>query len=482
MLFAISPREQNIFKIIQKAGSSLDQDTYIVGGFVRDRLLNRPCTDIDIVTVGDGIKLANEVAGYLRPIPRITIYKRFGTAMLRHNEFEIEFVGARKESYRPDSRKPAVESGTLEDDQNRRDFTINALAVSLNLENYGEIIDPFKGLRDLEAKILRTPLEPGRTFSDDPLRMMRAIRFSSQLNFSIEEETYRAISLFRNRINIVSQERITVEINKILESHQPSIGFRGLFDTGLLHIIFPQLAALQGTEIRQGIGHKDNFYHTLQVVDNLAAKSKKIWLRWAALLHDIAKPVTKRFDPEHGWTFHGHEAVGAAMVPKIFKKLRLPLDQKMKYVQKLVRLHLRPISLTQENITDSAVRRLLVDAGDDLDDLMLLCEADITSRNPKRVQNYLANYRMVRESLKVVEEKDQLRNWQPPISGEMIMDTFEIKPSRDVGTIKQAIREAILDGEIENNFESAFNFMLEKGAELGLRAKQRSTKNSEIKK
>jgi poly(A) polymerase len=468
MIFAITEEEQAIFRTIQKAAIRLGVPTYVVGGFVRDRLLARETKDLDIVCVGDGIRLANEVAGYLRPIPRVTIYKRFGTAMLRHLDREIEFVGARKESYRSDSRKPAVEQGSLEDDQNRRDFTINALAVSLNQDDYGQIIDPFNGLMDLEEKIIKTPLEPGRTFSDDPLRMMRAIRFSTQLDFRICDETLRAISRYRNRIDIVSQERITVELTKILECPKPSKGFRLLFQTGLLHLIFPELAALEGVEIVDGIGHKDNFYHTLQVVDNLAVKSNNIWLRWAALLHDIAKPPTKRFDEKTGWTFHGHEALGAAMIPRIFRKLKLPLDHKMKYVQNLVRLHLRPISLTRENITDSALRRLLFEAGHDIDDLMLLCQADITSKNPAKVGRYLANYELVKQSLREIEEKDKLRNWQPPISGEIIMETFKIKPSKEVGILKNAIREAILDGQIANNYDEAFAFMLKKAKELGL--------------
>lgn len=468
MIFAITEEEQRIFKIIQKAAISLGVPTFVVGGYVRDRLLARETKDLDIVCVGDGIRLASEVAGYLRPIPRVTVYKRFGTAMLRHLDREIEFVGARKESYRSDSRKPSVENGSLEDDQNRRDFTINALAVSLNEDDYGQIIDPFNGLVHLEEKIIKTPLEPGRTFSDDPLRMMRAIRFSAQLDFQISEETLKAISKYRNRIDIVSQERITVEINKILLCQRPSKGFRLLFQTGLLQIIFPELAALEGVEIINGIGHKDNFYHTLQVLDNLAPKSSNIWLRWAALLHDIAKPPTKRFDDKAGWTFHGHEALGAAMVPRIFRKLKLPLDHKMKYVQNLVRLHLRPISLTNENITDSALRRLLFEAGDDIDDLMLLCEADITSKNPGKVGRYLLNYELVKKSLREIEEKDRLRNWQPPISGEIIMKTFKISPSKEVGILKNAIREAILDGQIPNSYDEAYAFMLQKGNELGL--------------
>ena len=471
MIFAITREDQEVFNLIRMAASRMGVAAYVVGGYVRDRLLARESKDLDIVCLGSGIDLAREVAGYLRPIPRVTVYKRFGTAMLRHADREIEFVGARKESYRPDSRKPTVETGSLEDDQNRRDFTINALAVSLNDGSYGEIIDPFHGLQHLEEKLLKTPLEPGKTFSDDPLRMMRAIRFSAQLHFRIEEETLKAISLYRNRINIVSQERVTVELTKILQSDKPSVGFRLLFKTGLLELIFPQLAALQGVEVINGIGHKDNFYHTLQVLDNVACKSRNLWLRWAALLHDIAKPPTKRFDDQAGWTFHGHEALGAAMVPRIFRKMRLPLDHKMKYVQKLVRLHLRPISLSKEDITDSAIRRLLFEAGEDIDDLMLLCEADITSKNPQRVKRYLENYQLVREKMKEVEEKDKLRNWQPPISGDMIMKTFGIGPSKAVGEIKSAIREAILDGVIPNEFDAAYAFMIEEAGKRNLSPK-----------
>ena len=472
MVFDIKTEERKIFQLIMEAAQELESPAYVVGGYVRDRLLGRESKDMDIVCVGSGIELAQQIAGKLRPIPRVVVYKRFGTAMLKHNDLEIEFVGARKESYQYNSRKPFVESGSLEDDQNRRDFTINALAASLNPENFGEIIDPFGGLHHLEDKIIRTPLEPSKTFSDDPLRMMRAIRFATQLGFTIVPETLEAISRYRKRISIVSKERITTELEKILRSDEPSIGFKLLFDTGLLAIIFPEMAALQGVDIINGKGHKDNFYHTLEVVDNLCRNTQNVWLRWAAVLHDIAKPPTKRFHQKQGWTFHGHEALGAAMVPRIFKRLRLPLDHKMKYVQKLVRLHLRPISLTKDNITDSAIRRLLFDAGDDIDDLMMLCEADITSKNPKKVRRYLENYELVRKSLKEIEEKDQIRNWQPPITGEVIMETFGIKPSRPVGTIKDAIREAILDGIIENDKDVAFQYMLKKGAELGLYPKE----------
>ena len=468
MVFNIEKREQKIFAVIQAAAEELAYPAYVVGGYVRDRLLARPSKDMDIVCVGSGIQLAQAVAKRLHPRPRVTTYKRFGTAMLKHEGIEVEFVGARKESYRSDSRKPIVEEGSLADDQNRRDFTINALAVSLNENNYGAIIDPFDGLEHLEQKKIITPLEPGKTFSDDPLRMMRAIRFATQLGFYIEEHTLEAIAKFRNRIKIISQERIATELNKILLSPKPSIGFKLLFDTGLLELILPELAAMHGVEVKNGIGHKDNFYHTLQVVDQLAPKSDHLWLRWAALLHDIAKPVTKRFDKEQGWTFHGHEAVGAAMVPRIFRRLRLPMDQKMKFVQKMVQLHQRPIALTKENITDSAVRRILFEAGDDIDQLMQLCEADITSKNEKRVQRYLRNYEYLRQRLQEVEEKDHLRNWQPPITGELIMETFSIAPSREVGVIKNAIREAILDGDIPNEYEAAFAFMMKKAEEMGI--------------
>lgn len=469
MVFQIQSYERKIFQLISEAAGTLGFPVYVVGGYVRDRLLARPSKDMDIVCVGDGIKLAQEVATRLRPVPRVSVYPRFGTAMLRHGDMEIEFVGARKESYRHDSRKPAVENGTLEDDQNRRDFTINALAVSLNEDNFGTIIDPFNGLLHLEQKCIKTPLEPGRTFSDDPLRMLRAIRFATQLDFTIDPLTLQAISAYKERIKIVSMERVSTELNKIVAAAKPSTGFKLLFDTGLLSVFFPEMTALYGVEKRQGKGHKDNFYHTLEVLDKLSQNTQNLWLRWGAILHDIAKPNTKRFDTEQGWTFHGHEVVGANMVPRIFQRLKLPLDHKMKYVQKLVLLHLRPISLTKENITDSAIRRLLVDAGDDLEDLMMLCRADITSKNPAKVTRYLENYELVQERLAEVEAKDHLRNWQPPISGEIIMDTFHISPSKEVGIIKTAVREAILDGVVENAFEPAFAYMLEQGAKLGLK-------------
>lgn len=468
MVFNIKPYERKIFDLIKECSIELGYPTYVVGGYVRDRLLARESKDMDIVCVGSGIELAQQLCSKLRPIPRITVFKRFGTAMIKHKDLEIEFVGARKESYSQNSRKPAVEDGNLEDDQNRRDFTINALAVSLNEENFGEIIDPFNGLHHLEMKMIKTPLDPGKTFSDDPLRMMRGIRFSCQLGFTIEENTLASISKFKNRIKIISKERIISEIEKILASDIPSIGFKHLFDTGLLELIFPEMAQLHGVDFIDGKGHKDNFYHTLEVVDNISRNTTNIWLRWAAVFHDIAKPPTKRFNKETGWTFHGHEALGAIMVPKIFKRLKLPLDHKMKYVQKLVRLHLRPISLTKENITDSAIRRLLFEAGEDIDDLMTLCRADITSKNRNKVKRYLENYELVQAQLIEIEEKDKLRNWQPPITGEHIMKTFNIGPCREVGVIKDAIREAILDGNIQNEFEEAHEFMIKKAKEINL--------------
>jgi tRNA nucleotidyltransferase/poly(A) polymerase len=457
-----------VFKIIAEATDHLGMDAYVIGGFVRDIILDRPCKDIDVVAIGSGIALAKEVASVIGPNTKVSVFKNFGTAMLRYEDYEIEFVGARKESYNRESRKPIVEDGTLEDDQNRRDFTINALAISLNKDSLGEILDPFNGLNDIENKILKTPLDPIETYSDDPLRMMRAIRFSTQLNFEIEAESLKAIKDNRQRIRIVSQERIIDELNKIILSPTPSIGFKHLFNTGLLEIIFPEMAELHGVEFIGDKGHKDNFYHTIQVLDNICPNTNNLWLRWAAIMHDIAKPPTKRFDPTHGWTFHGHEDKGAKMVPGIFKKLKLPLDQKMKYVQKLVRLHLRPIALVKDEVSDSAIRRLLYEAGEDIDDLMTLCNADITSKNKEKVKKYLQNFKLVEEKLKEVEAKDQLRNWQPPISGEVIMNAFNIKPCREVGLIKDAIREAILDGELDNNYDDAYQFMLKQAQEIGL--------------
>lgn len=459
----------SIFNEISNVADHMQQETYVIGGYVRDLFLKRPSKDIDIVTVGSGIELAKEVARKIKPRPSVNIFKNFGTAMIKSGELELEFVGARKESYRMNSRKPLVENGTIEDDQNRRDFTINALALGLNQNNYGELVDPFNGINDLKNKIIRTPLNPSVTFSDDPLRMMRAVRFSTQLGFQIHTEALQAISKNRQRIKIISAERISEELNKIMLSKTPSVGFILLEETGLLQIIFPELQAMKGVDIVNGVAHKDNFYHTLKVLDRIAPHTDNLWLRWAALLHDIAKPATKKFIEGQGWTFHSHNFVGKKMIPQIFRRLKLPLNEKMKFVQKIVELHMRPIVLSEDVVTDSAVRRLLFETGDDIDDLMTLCEADITSKNPAKVKRHLKNFQIVREKLKEIEEKDAIRNFQPPVSGEIIMNTFEIPPSREVGIIKDTIKEAILEGEIKNNFREAYDLMLKKGAELGLK-------------
>jgi poly(A) polymerase len=523
MQIRCSRQESAILEKIASAASQLSIKAWLIGGFVRDKILERPTTDVDmdIVCVGDGIELAKATAALFNPAPKVNFFKTFGTAQFNihrnivgdntnngtgdktnnaggesmasegtgngnrsmvseetgHGDtsygfFDIEFVGARKESYLPASRKPEVQAGTLEDDQQRRDFTINALAISLNKENFGELLDPFNGMSDIEQKIIRTPMEPDRTFSDDPLRMLRAIRFATQLGFTIEQSTFNGIKENVHRLSIVSKERIADELNKIVNSQKPSTGFDLLYKSGLLKQFFPEMVDLAGAEYIDGHGHKDNFYHTLQVLDNVAAVSSDTWLRWAAIFHDIAKPLTKRFEEGHGWTFHGHEVVGGRMVPSLFGKLKLPQNDKMRFVRKLVELHLRPISLTKENITDSAIRRLLFDAGEDFDSLMILCEADITSKNKQKVKRYLDNFRMVRERCKEVEEKDHVRNWQPPVTGEKIMELFGLPPSKPVGILKDALKEAMLDGLIPNTYEAALSFIREKGEELGLQIKE----------
>ncbi len=452
------PLEHSVFKTLSEIAEEEGVEAYVIGGYVRDLLLHRPSKDIDVVVHGSGIALAEKAAERLGGL-HVSVFKNFGTAMFRYKGMEVEFVGARRESYRADSRKPIVEEGSIDDDQKRRDFTINALAISLNRADYGELIDPFGGVEHLEQRIIRTPLEPGITFSDDPLRMMRAVRFASQLNFRIEENTLRALSECAFRLPIISMERIMDEFNKIMLSPEPSKGISLLEETGLLKQFFPELVALKGVEHVNGVGHKDNFYHTLAVVDGVALYSEDLWLRWAALLHDIGKPVTKKFSPAQGWTFYGHNHTGERMVPKIFARLKLPQNEKMKYVQKLVNLHMRPIVLSEEIVTDSAVRRLLFDAGDDIDDLMTLAEADITSKNEEKVKRFLENFKIVRRKLKEVEEKDSIRNFQPPISGEEIIATFNLPPCRAIGDIKNAIKEAILDGVIGNNYEEAREYM-----------------------
>ncbi len=463
-----------IFQLVGNVADDLGLETYVVGGYVRDMILKRPSKDIDFVCVGSGIELARAVARALDKPNKVNVFKNFGTANIRFGDYELEFVGARKESYRADSRKPIVEDGSLEDDQQRRDFTINALAIGLNKANYGKLIDPFNGVADMKRKIIRTPQDPSITFSDDPLRMMRAIRFAAQLNFDIAPETFDGIVSNQERIGIVSQERITDELNKIILTRKPSYGFKLLYHAGLLQRIFPEFIELKGVETINGQSHKDNFYHTLQVLDNTAERSDDLWLRWAAILHDIAKPATKRYHKKHGWTFHGHEDRGARMVPNIFRKMKLPMNDRMKYVQKLVKLHLRPIALVKDDITDSAVRRLLFEAGDDVEDLMKLCKADVTSKNDSRVKKYMANFKKVEKRMRMVEENDQIRNFQPPVTGEDIMRAFDIRPDRVIGEIKEQIKEAILEGEIPNERNAAWDLMLELGKARGLEVNRKN--------
>ena len=463
--------EADIFKQISATADELGLECYVVGGYVRDIFLQRPSKDIDVVVVGSGIVVAEALGKRLGRGSHLSVFKNFGTAQVKFRGTEVEFVGARKESYTHDSRKPVVENGTLEDDQNRRDFTINALAVCLNKDRFGELVDPFDGIGDLKERTIRTPLDPDVTFSDDPLRMMRCIRFATQLNFYIDDDTFEALGRNRERISIISRERIADELNKIILSPAPSKGFIDLDRSGLLELIFPELVALQGVETRNGRGHKDNFYHTLEVLDNISKKTDNLWLRWAALLHDIGKPQTKRWEPRLGWTFHNHNFIGAKMVPELFRKMKLPMNEKMKYVQKLVGLHMRPIVIADEEVTDSAVRRLLFEAGDDIDDLMTLCEADITSKNRERKQRFLDNFQLVRRKLKDLEEKDRIRNFQPPVSGEEIMQTFGLPPCQQVGVLKAAIKDAILDGVIPNEHEAAHAFMMQRAQKMGLTPK-----------
>lgn len=470
--FTILNLERNInhkvIKEIAAKAKEINLETYIIGGYVRDIIIERDSKDIDIVTLGSGIELAKEVASSLNPKMKVSVFKTYGTAQFVYQDTEVEFVGARKESYNRESRNPVVEDGSLVDDQNRRDFTINALAISLNAENYGELIDPFGGLADIEQKVIRTPLDPEITFDDDPLRMMRAIRFATQLNFKIEEKTLEAISKYSNRIKIITRERIADELNKIIMAPKPSIGFKLLEKTGLLQLIFPELQKMKGIDVVNGVAHKDNFFHTLAVLDRIVPNTNNLWLRWSALLHDIAKPMTKKFHENIGWTFHGHNHIGSKIIPRIFKRMKLPLNDKMKFVQKMVNLHMRPIVLSEEEVTDSAIRRLLFEAGDDIDELMTLCEADITSKNEAKVKTYLKNFQLVRQKLKDLEERDAVRNFQPPVSGEIIMKTFNLRPCREIGMLKNAIKEAILEGEIHNNYNEAFEFMIKKGEEMGL--------------
>lgn len=470
MSFNFQGAEKKILENVSKAAAESGVKAYAVGGYVRDKLLHRPSKDIDIVCVGSGIELAKKTAALFHPNPKVNIFKSFGTAMFKTHGWDVEFVGARKESYRADSRNPIVENGTLEDDQLRRDFTINAMAIDLSRDNFGQLVDPFDGITDLNNGIIRTPLDPTVTFNDDPLRMMRAIRFATQLNFKIEASTLSAIQPLARRLEILSMERIVDELNKIILSPQPSVGFNLLFETKLLHQFFPEMVALHGVKMVENYGHKDNFYHTIQVLDNVCRMSDDLWLRWAAILHDIAKPPTQKFEEGHGWTFHGHEVLGSKWVPKIFRRLKLPLNEKMKFVQKLVYLHLRPISLTKENITDSAIRRLIFEAGDDLEALMKLCEADITSKNQNKVRRYTENLKLVQLKIKEVEERDRVRNWQPLVDGDMIMNIFQIHPCREVGIIKNKLKEAVLEGEIPNEFQASLDYILNIGNELGLKA------------